>query len=86
MSPSYSFSVHSVLLGCFPPEILYISWGDGSLSAAIGPNSLQLLCSSFRGQTETTSPEAKTLIIDRHLRQKHFQHMRMSLSVYFVSM
>lgn len=74
MSSSYSFSVNSFLLGCFPPEILYISWGDGSSSAAThSPNSLQLPCSSFRGQAETTAelkPEAETLI-DRHLRQKH---------------
>lgn len=56
MSSSYSFSVHSSLLGCFPPEILHIWWGDGSLSAAMhSPNSLQLLCSSFRGQTEPLS-------------------------------
>lgn len=63
MSSSYSFSVHSSLLGCFPPESLHISWGAGSLSAAMHrPNSAQLLCPSLRGQTETTSPEAKTLI------------------------
>lgn len=63
MSSSYSFSVHSSLLGCFPAEILHISWGDGSLSAAMhSSNFLQLLRSSFRGQTETTSPEAETLI------------------------